>query len=103
MFTREYVMARLALIRSDLVSGEGKIESIHITYRDDLLHVNIDGFAPRAAMRELGGLDPQEPLDVFREYLSADIGEPVVVELDIIPVDMVHLRSEPPELRTAEQ
>ena len=97
------VLAKLALIRPDLVSGEGKIESIHVTYRDDLLHVNIDGFAPRTAMREQGGLDAQERLDVFREYLSADIGEPVVVEIDFIAVDMFHLRSEPPERQTAEQ
>jgi hypothetical protein len=35
--------------------------------------------------------------------VSADIGEPVVLELDLIPVDMMFLRSGPPKLKTAEQ
>jgi hypothetical protein len=45
----------------------------------------------------------QKRIDLFREYLSEDIDEPVVVEFDLIPVDMIHLRSQPPERQTAAQ
>jgi hypothetical protein len=31
----------------------------------------------------------QERVDLFQEYLSGDIGEPVVLEFDMIPVDMI--------------
>jgi hypothetical protein len=44
----------------------------------------------------------QERLDEFREILSVDIGEPVVLDLDVIPIDIVSVRSEPPELRKTE-
>ena len=47
--------------------------------------------------------DVQERLDEFREILSADIGEPVVLDLDIIPVEIVSVRSEPPEYQNAQK
>ena len=47
--------------------------------------------------------DLQERLDEFRKILSADIGEPVVLDLDIIPVDIVSVRSEPPDRRNTDK
>ena len=47
-------------------------------------------------------LNIQERLDEFRIILSADIGEPVVLEFDVIPVEVVSIRSEPADLRKTE-
>jgi hypothetical protein len=41
--------------------------------------------------------DLQKRVDDFRKYLMEDIGEPVVVEFDLIPVDMMNFKSQPPE------
>jgi hypothetical protein len=40
----------------------------------------------------------QERADIFRQFLSAEIGEPLVLESDRIPVEMVQIRSEPGEV-----
>ena len=97
-FHRMYVKSKtvglinkLAVSRPDIVSGTGKIESIHVTYRDGVLHVNIDEFMPKERMPDM-----PRALDLFRQYLSLEIGEPVVLEWDVIGVDMVQFRSEAP-------
>ena len=87
------LMNKLATNRPDIVTGTGKIDSVKVTYRDGVIHVNIDQFLPKESI-------PQAPraVDLFRQYLSVEIGEPVVVELDLIGVDMVQIRSEAPVL-----
>ncbi len=78
------------------MKGKGKIESITVAYRDGLLHVNIDGFMPKNELVETPG-EPslQGRLELFQKFLSDDIGEPVVVELDFIPIDIVEMRAGP--------
>ena len=50
-----------------------------------------------------GGTNLQQRADLFREHLSSDIGEPVVVEFDLIPVDMVEIISKLPEPQAGEK
>ncbi len=95
------LIAKLSGVRADIVPGRSKISSLNVTYRDGLLHVNVDAFMPKDLFGDKSV--EQERLDRFRKYLSEDIGEPVVVELDISPVDVIQLSSEPPERQTAEQ
>ncbi len=87
---------KLAASRPDLVSGKGKIESIDVGYRNGLVHISISGFVPKVTTSNV-----QERMDQLREIISADIGEPVVLELDVIPVEFLKIRSEPAELRKA--
>jgi uncharacterized hydrophobic protein (TIGR00271 family) len=88
------LLTKLSAQRTDIVSGRGKIDSIQVSYRDGLLHVNIDGLSPKDTMD-----DAQRRADVFRQFLSVEIGEPLVLELDMIPVEMVQIRSEPGEMQ----
>ena len=91
------LVSKLAVTRPDIVSGRAKIESVHVAYINGLLHINMDGFVPKDTMSS-----GQETLDRYREILEADIGEPVVIEMDIIPVEMVQIRSGPAESRKSE-
>ncbi len=43
----------------------------------------------------------QERMDQLREIISEDIGDPVVLEFNVIPVEFIQIRSEPAELRKA--
>jgi len=74
-----------------------QIEEINVDYRDDVLHVFANVFATQDHLD-----NAQEGLDRFRAALSDEIGEPVVVELDIIPIDVIQVRSVPPELEKSE-
>ena len=97
------LIAKLAHVRPDIISGRVKIDSINVAYRDDLLHVNIDGFIPRDLLiAEPGESTAQERVGRFRDYLSKDLGEPVVVEFNMIPVQMISITTEPPEPQTTE-
>jgi hypothetical protein len=92
------LIAKLHTVRPDIVSGRVKFDSINVTYRDGLLHVNIDAFVPRDLLVDKpDATDAQERLDLFQDYLSADIGEPVWVDFDVIPVEMIELRGKRPE------
>lgn len=83
---------KLEATRPDIVSGTEQLTSVHVTDHDGVLHVNIEGFASK----EIENL--QERLDLYRQYLTEEIGEAVVVELEMFPVDMIRLSSAPPSL-----
>ena len=67
-----------------------KIEKINVDYRDDVLHVIVDMFATRESLR-----NAQQRVNEFQSILSAELGEPVVIELEIIPIDLIRIRSAP--------
>ena len=85
------LMTKLSEKRPDIISGDGRVESVRVAYRDGIIHVEIDGFVSKAGFSHL-----QNDVDQFRSYLSEEIGEPVVVVLDAIGVDMIKLRSATP-------
>ncbi len=98
------LISKLSDVRPDIISGRAKIDSINVTYRDGLLHVNIDGFIPKDLLVDKPGVpDVQERIEMFQEYLSADIGDPVLVEFDVIPVEIIHVRGKRSEPQTAGQ
>ena len=98
------LVAKLSSTRPDIITGRAKLESINVTYQDGLLHVDVEGFLAKGQLVDKAGApNVQKRVDLFRKYLSKDIGEPVVVEFEIIKVDMIHLRSQPPERQTAKQ
>ena len=74
-----------------------QIENINVDYRDDVLHVFVNLFATQDHLDNV-----QERADQFRADLSNEIGEPVVVEVDIIPINLIQVRSVPPELEKSE-
>ena len=97
-------LVKLARDRSDIVTGRAKFESLNVTYRDGLLYVNASVLLPKGQLVDKSvAVNAQKRVDLFREYLSKDIGEPVVVEFEIIPVDMINLSSQPPDRQSAEQ
>ncbi len=83
---------KLAATREDSILRKGKIESIYVTTRNGLIHISADGYTQKDAMT-----NAQERLNEFQKLLAADIGEPVIMELDLIPVDIVRIRSAPAE------
>jgi uncharacterized hydrophobic protein (TIGR00271 family) len=98
------LIAKLPHVRPDIVSGRTKFDSINVNYRDGVLHVSIDGFMPRDLLKDKpGATDIQERVNLFQEYLSDDIGEPVWVEFDVIPVDMTEIKGKRPAPQGAEQ
>ena len=99
------LFVKTAHSRPDIVSGRAKFESLNVTDRDGLLHLSVNILLPKEQVLDKHGLLPvlQKRVDVFRELISKDIGEPLVLEFEILPIDMIRVRSQPPERRTAEQ
>jgi hypothetical protein len=93
------LIVKLAHTRPDIVSGKVKLDSINVTHRDGYLHVNIEGFFPIDKDHDTEVESYEHRVDMFREHLSNDIGTPVIMTIDAIPVNMVHFQSLPPELQ----
>ena len=95
---------KLPHVRPDIVSGRTKMDKIHVNYREGVLRVGIDGFVPRDMLVDKpGATDLQERINLFQEYLSRDIGEPVWVDFDVIPVEMIEMRGKRPTPQGSEQ
>ena len=84
------IATKLARTTPDVVSKSGRIEAVNVRYQDGVIHVHIDGFAPRTMMSAM-----QQKTDKFRKILSEALGEPVVLELEVIPVHRQTFVSEP--------
>ena len=84
------LVATLTTERSDIFSGEVKIDSIFVTYRGDQLYVDIHSFAPRVTTAEF-----QKRAELFQQYLSAELKEPVHLQLQVIPVEMLRFKVGP--------
>ncbi len=87
---------KLTKTRPELVSGKTKIESVHVEYRDGIIHVSIEGVIPKNEV-----LNFQERIDQLREVISADVGEPIVLHIKAIPVEFIQITSKPAKLSKA--
>ena len=96
------LMATLPQKYPHMFKGTGRIDAIHVNYLGDILNVDIEGVGPRT--REVEGITEspevsyQKTVDVFQEHLEQALGEPVLVEVNVIPVDMIYIRSGGEEL-----
>ncbi len=87
---------KLTKTRPELVSGKTKIESVHVEYRDGIIHVSIEGVIPKNEV-----LNFPERIDQLREVISADVGEPIVLHIKAIPVEFIQITSKPAKLSKA--
>jgi uncharacterized hydrophobic protein (TIGR00271 family) len=90
---------RIASLRAAEQSGMGrsKITSVHVTRRDGVLHVKIDGFIIEERLKHM-----YESVEEIRDLVSADVGEPVGIELNVIPVQMIKIESKPESSKPAD-
>jgi len=65
-----------------------RLERIRVGYRDGVLHVTVGLFATRDRL-----ISAQQRLDAFRDRLSRDLREPVILEAEVIPVEVLQLKS----------
>jgi uncharacterized hydrophobic protein (TIGR00271 family) len=79
-----------------MFSGQGRIDAIHVNYQGDFLHVDIEGVVPKKALDpKLEGTEErlQSALDLFQDELQQTLKVPIIVELELIPVDILNARS----------
>jgi hypothetical protein len=53
-----------------------------------MLHVTIDGTIPKSSMSNL-----QDRANYLRRVVSADVGEPIVLELNVVPIELIRIKS----------
>ena len=67
-----------------------RLDTLRVRREDDVLHVHAEGTVPRDKVE---GLPAR--LELFRHELEEKVGEPVIFEIEAIPVDIVLFRSAP--------
>jgi uncharacterized hydrophobic protein (TIGR00271 family) len=79
-----------------MYTGQGRVDAIHVNYQGDVLHIDIEGISPKPK-GEFSRQEMEDKLqlvtDVFQEHLKQKLNTQVVVEIDIIPVDLLSARS----------
>ena len=84
------LIATLTTEHPEIFSSEAKIESVLVTYRGGQLYVDVESVAPRFTTEEF-----QKRMDVFQQYLSAELKEPVHLRVQVIPVEMLRFKAGP--------
>jgi uncharacterized hydrophobic protein (TIGR00271 family) len=77
----------------EILSPKGKLLSVNAAYQNGLLHIYVDGLAVKDMIP-----NAQKRMDQIRKIISEDIGEPVVLVADLIPVETVQIKSAPTEM-----
>jgi len=93
LYVKSTALRLIASTRSVSPSGfeaQAKIETLNVTYRSGELYVSIDAIAPREATKNLQAL-----VDDYQQVLTAILEEPVHIELEVVPVDLLRLTSSP--------
>ncbi len=65
-----------------------RLETLRVRYENDVLHVRAEGTVRRDRVERIPAR-----LDLFRRELEEKVGEPVIMEIEAIPVDVVLFRS----------
>ena len=84
----------LPVSHPDIFESRGRIDSLRVRYQDDLLHIHVEAVIPRDRIP-----GANERLDLLRLLMEEKIGEPLIIEFEVIPVDILHFKSSP-ELKT---
>lgn len=66
------------------------LDTLRVRTEDDVLHVRAEGTVARDKVESLPAR-----LELFRHELEEKAGQPVIVEIEAIAVDIVHFRAEP--------
>jgi len=67
-----------------------RLDTLRVRTEDDVIHVRGEGTVARDKVESL-----QAHLDLFRHELEEKAGQPVILEIEAIPVDIVLIRSAP--------
>ena len=82
-----------------MYSGQGRVDTINVTYRGEVLHVSIDGVTP-ILEKDDDSLDEetleedmnnrlQEVTDLFHQALEEKLHGPVTLEVDLVPIEIL--------------
>ena len=84
-----------------MFSGQGRIDALNVNYHGDTLYVQIEGIAPRPK-QDMSHEEMEQKLrtsvDLFQDELEQRLKEPVIVEIDVIPVELISVSSGGEEL-----
>ena len=77
-----------------IFTNQGRVDSIHVSYQDDILHVEIEGTIPRTdETNEILKEKIDIGINVFQQYLEQELNTPVIVEVSLMPVEFLNVRS----------
>ena len=98
------VLGLLASIPNEyphMFSGQGRIDALNVNYHGDTLYVQIEGIAPRPK-QDMSHEEMEQKLrtsvDLFQDELEQRLKEPVIIEIDVIPVELISVSSGGEEL-----
>jgi len=77
-------IAKLVAERPDLYPGTSRIESIDVRYKNGLLLVDFDIVTPEDELRDI-----EFRIEALQQYLTEEVGEPVYLRLEVIPVKIL--------------
>lgn len=87
---RLYVKQSEALAYSAEPRSKSRLETVGAFYENGILHVRIFMMST-----EENRTSWQQGLEEFQADLSRDIGEPIIVEVDVIPIELLSYRAGP--------
>ena len=69
-----------------------QLELLRVRHQDGVVHVHAEGVVPRDKIEGV-----QARLGLFRDELEKKAGEPVVIEAEVIPIEILRFRAAPAE------
>jgi len=85
------LLKTLLITHPDLIEGSGRLLDLSIRHHDGILHIHL-----KALIRHERVAGSEERTDELRQLLEEQIGEPLVLSAEVIPVDILSFESRPP-------
>jgi uncharacterized hydrophobic protein (TIGR00271 family) len=85
------LLANLRENHPDIISGTAQFTSVQVNYRHGVVYIKAKGLVEQG---EVAATEGQQRLDVFRAYLRSEINRPLVIDIELIPIQTIHLHSQ---------
>ena len=99
LYVKSSTLSLIAVMHNkhpDLFSGKAKINSVSVKQSGNVVIVGIDAVGPREDAQK-----NRLSVELIQQYLTKSLGRPVIVELELIPVDLQRHIVKPGETKNA--
>jgi uncharacterized hydrophobic protein (TIGR00271 family) len=93
LYVRGQVLSQMSLLRQnypELFTGKGRLDSIFVDYQGDVVRVTVTATVQREMLQDM-----RSRIDKFQNYLAAALRRPIIMEVQVVPVDVIDYRAGP--------
>jgi len=93
LYIRSHALSQFAILRQkypEIFTGKSRLDGVVVDYQGDIVRLTVKMTVQRDMLDDM-----QNRIDVAQKYLAESLKRPVIVEVQVVPVDVFEYRAGP--------